>query len=55
VDSEYSSGHYEEAKSASNTARTLNIVGITIGSILYAMLLIFVIYIVIVAAVSASE
>ena len=55
MDSEYNEGHYEGARSASNTARTLNIVGITIGSILYAMLIIFVIYIVIATAVTASE
>jgi len=52
VDSEYSAGKYEEARKASNTAKILNTVGITIGSTLYVV---HVIYIVIGVATTSSS
>jgi len=52
VDSEYGTGHYEESKRASNTARSLNIAGVVIGSILYFCGFI---YVVVSVAIAASN
>ena len=52
MDSEYSAGHYDEAKRASNTARSLNIAGVVIGSILYFC---GIVYVVVSVAIAASN
>ncbi|XP_065891249.1 synapse differentiation-inducing gene protein 1-like [Dysidea avara] len=43
VDAKFRAGNYEEAKRASNTVRSLNIVGFTVGSIFFVCSIIFVV------------
>ncbi|XP_065890593.1 proline-rich transmembrane protein 1-like [Dysidea avara] len=50
VDSEYSAGNYQEARRASNTARSLNIAGITVGIIIVVCCIIYVVVSVAVAS-----
>ena len=54
MDSSWSSGQYEQARSHSNIAKVLNIIGIVVGSLVWVGVAIGVIYSIVVAAIAAN-
>ena len=54
VDSAWSSGNYQQARSHSSIAKILNIIGIVVGSLSWIGVGIYIIYAIVTAAITAS-